>query len=219
MWYYFLMKALLITLTVLLTLACGSTGAVKDAPQVIAPAYQETVYNGQVQPVEVSQDGDGAPLELRYFTSARNLELDEGGSPDAPAAAGVYFVRIRRPGGNGFAAGEDIVVEYHIEKAPVKIFAEPLQEAVYNGSPKSVTARSEPSFGLSAVYYPTREAREAARSDTASAAIRGFTRVERAPIEPGTYYVSVYYPGDDNYQYARLEIELIIHPAPRRQAQ
>jgi hypothetical protein len=183
------MKSLLISLTVLLTLgSCGSTGKGKDAPPVIAPAYQETVYNGQVQPVDVRrQDGDEAPLELRYFTGVRDLENDEGGRSAAPSAAGVYLVRIRRPGGNGFASGADIVVEYHILKAPLKIFAEPLQEAVYNGSPKSVAARSEPSFGLSAVYYPTREAREAAGSPGASSEVlSSFTRVERAPIEPGT---------------------------------
>ncbi|MDR0388713.1 MAG: hypothetical protein LBH73_01425, partial [Spirochaetaceae bacterium] len=72
---------------------------------------------------------------------------------------------------------------------------------------------------LSAVYYPTREAREAAaQAASRSEVLRGFTRVERAPIEPGTYYVTVYYPGDNNYQYAKLDVELTIHPAVRRQA-
>lgn len=206
------MKSPLIAFTILLFLgSCASVdteNTEENDPPLTVPAYQQTVYNGKPQPIDVPQTGQG-PLEIRYF-SGRG-ELDGEGSEDAPFAAGVYYVRVRRPGD---VSG--LIVEYHIEKAPVTIIAEPVQEAVYNGSPRSVTARSEPSLGLNAVYYPTREAREA-RSSAAPEVLRGYTRVERAPIEPGTYYVTVYYPGDANYQYTEFDIELTIHPAVRRQ--
>ncbi|MDR1428870.1 MAG: hypothetical protein LBI85_01150 [Spirochaetaceae bacterium] len=208
------MKSLLIAFTVFLFLgSCGSVDTAKDVPPLTVPAYQETVYTGNPQPIDVQ----GTPsLELCYFSSMEALGRDEDGSGDAPFAAGVYYVRVRRAGAS---PADDLIVEYHIEKAPVTIMAEPVQEAVYNGSPKSVTAASEPPLGLRAVYYPTRAAREAAaNSPAASEILRGFTRVERAPIEPGTYYVTVYYPGDANYRYAKLDIELTIHPAARRPA-
>ncbi|MDR1211597.1 MAG: hypothetical protein LBK40_05130 [Spirochaetaceae bacterium] len=203
------MKSPLIAFTILLFLgSCASVDTEKNVPPLTVAAYQQTVYNGMPQPIEVPRT-DRGPLEIRYFSAGE--EPDGEGSEDPPIAAGVYYVRVRQPGDDS-----GLMVEYHIGKAPVTIIAEPVQEAVYNGSPKSVAARSEPSLGLNAVYYPTREAREAAAGSSAAPDVRGYTRVERAPIEPGTYYVTVYYSGDANYQYTKFDIELIIHPAARR---
>jgi hypothetical protein len=136
----------------------------------------------------------------------------------------LYYVRVKRPGGNGFAPGADTIVEYQIEKASVTILADESQGAYYDGNPKRVLAVSEPSFALSFSYYPNAETRDAAarafsQPDTqasVSEALKGFKRVERAPIEQGIYYVLVFFPGDENYQGIYKKVEFTIGPPVRR---
>jgi hypothetical protein len=131
---------------------------------------------------------------------------------------------VERAGGNGFAAGEDVIVEYLIEKASVAVFADENPGAYYDGNPKRVLASSEPPFTLSFSYYPNAETRDAAArafsqpdiQASVSEALRGFRRVERAPIEQGVYSVLVFFPGDENYYGAYKKVEFTIGPPVRR---
>jgi hypothetical protein len=194
-------------------------------PEIISPLEQSVVYNGRPQPVDARAAGD-ILLIVTYYPSKGAWWFDEDGTREAPVNAGTYYVKISRPAGNGYAQGEDVMVEYHIKKAAVNIIAEKIQGASYNGDPKRVQARSEPGLPLSYSYYPSAGVRAAAaqafsRPDestrsTASAALRGLKRVERAPIEQGAYYVIVYYPGDDNYLPAYTEVDFTIGPPARR---
>jgi hypothetical protein len=205
--------------SVVLLLACASvTGRLKKAPVVDAPLYQRTVYTGKSQPVQFRVSKENAPLEITYFDSIEALERGEAGKAEAPAEGGLYFVRIERPEGAGFAAGDELIIEYRIEPAEIRIIAEDKQEAVYNGNPKRVTAEAEPPVPLSYSYFPNREAMLTmfrgfeSRSERQGNVPRGYTRVERPPIEPGTYYVLVYYGGGRNYQRVSKEIEFTIKP-------
>jgi len=62
------------------------------------------------------------PPVITYFRSEEDLHADRNGSSEPPVEVGDYYVRIRRPAGNGYKAGNDITVEYHIQKALVTIF-------------------------------------------------------------------------------------------------
>jgi hypothetical protein len=206
----------------------------KEVPSVHAPSPQETIYNGQSQPVSFSYEMQEVP-ELVYYSSEDDRKNDQRGSGDAPVQAGLYYVRIRIPPENGPGLPEDVFVDYRILKSPVKIRAEPVQEAVYNGDPKRVRAGAEPPVPLSYSYYPNAGLRDAAakeaedvpqsglsgagalsRGGVPSAVFRGFRRVERAPIEQGTYYVRVYFPGDENHEAASVNVEFTILPPPSR---
>ena len=202
------MKRLIVLILCPLLLSCGSQKRLKEAPPLSVLLRQRTVYNGEAQPIAL-EAGEDLPLDIRYYTGLAALEADQGGSAEAPSGAGNYYVKISRPENSVYARGGDIIVDYTIEKAPVLISAEPRQAALYDGSPQSVIARSQPPLSLGAVYYPSAEAREAAaRSDTEL--LKPFTRVQRAPIEPGVYYVTVFYPGDENYRYTEVLVELTI---------
>jgi hypothetical protein len=166
-------------------------------------------------------------LIVVYYASEDDRRSGHGGTRDVPVNAGHYSVKVERPAGNGYAAGTDVMLEYHIKKADVLINADARQSASYHGDPKRVAASAEPPLPLSFSYYPTPEARQAAvralsepgeeSRSTVSTVLRGFRRVERAPIEQGTYYAVVYFPGDDNYNLAYTEIDLTIGPPVRRQ--
>ncbi|GHV95665.1 hypothetical protein AGMMS50293_19850 [Spirochaetia bacterium] len=189
-------------------------GGLRKAPAVAADLFQSTVYNGEPQEVELRVRED-APLVVTYFDSREALEQGTGGTIETPVEAGLYFVLVERPEGSGFAAGQDLVIEFCIERKALRITADSRQETLYDGSAKRVKAEADAPVLLSASYFPSAEARQAAtRTDVQpeqrSAALRGFTRVEHSPKEPGTYYVTVYYPGDKNYLPASKEIEFTI---------
>jgi hypothetical protein len=194
-----------------------------EAAAFVSPHRQRRVYNGAGQPVEaLPSREDAPPFIVTYYTSMEAREAREGGTDYPPSEAGLYYVRVGRPGGGGFAPGEDVLVEYQIEKAEVTILADETQSAYYDGNPKRVLAVCEPSFTLSFSYYPNAEIRDAAvRSFSqggghAPAALRNFTRIERAPIERGVYYVLVFFPGNANYKAAYKEVNFTIVPPARR---
>ncbi|MDR1893474.1 MAG: hypothetical protein LBQ61_02120, partial [Spirochaetales bacterium] len=122
---------------------CGtrSPRALDEPPIITSATYQHTLYNGQPQPISAETARPGPPpVELTYFPSEEALFNDQGGTSQAPVEPGRYYVRIRRPEGNGYAAGRDISVEYTIQKALLHIVAEESQSFPYDGSPKPVRA-------------------------------------------------------------------------------
>ena len=185
---------------------------------------QELVYNGKPQPIPFSNRGKEAPGVIYYPTPQARKE-GKGGTAAAPVQAGTYYVRLL-----GYSDGKDHplveehLVEYHILKRPVKIEAAENQGAFYNGDPKRVQAKADPPVLLSFSYYPNRELRDTAQKAAAEAILKwgsslvptdsysGYKRVERAPIEPGTYYVWVYFPGDENHEAAQANVEFTISP-------
>jgi hypothetical protein len=197
--------------------ACGSWRANREDPPIITSAtYQHTLYNGKPQPLEAKASKENtAPFVITYFTSEENLYKNEGGTIDPPVEVGAYYARIERPQGNGYTAGPDVKVEYYIQKAFVTIQAEEKQEAIYDGSPKRVAFVADPPLDLSTAYFTSAQAREAAALPESEAgqradALKGFTRVESAPKEPGLYYVTIYYRGDKSYRPSAKEIEFSI---------
>jgi hypothetical protein len=193
--------------------ACLSGSAAKE-PQFISELYQRAVYNGLPQPVEARFTVDISPA-LVYFNSMEDLEQNRGGFPRAPSDSGLYYVRVENPSALNDEA--EIIIEYFIDRAPITIIAEEKQEALYNGDPKRIKAEADAPVQLSTSYFLNPEARSAAslpdtQAEQRSAALRGYKRVERPPIEPGTYYVNVYYDGDKNYAPALKEIEFTIVP-------
>jgi hypothetical protein len=119
--------------------ACTSKQALEDPPIITSATHQHTLYNGRGQPIEAVAAKEGAPPPvITYFRSEEDLHADRNGSSEPPAEVGNYYVRIRRPAGNGYRAGKDITVEYHIQKALVTITAEARQEFAYDGIPKAV---------------------------------------------------------------------------------
>jgi hypothetical protein len=197
--------------------ACGTRrGDLEEPPIITSATYQHTLYNGRAQPIDARAARDDVPsFTITYFPSEEALLNNEGGSLEAPAAVGSYYARIERPAGNGYAEGKPVKVEYYIQKAFVAITAEEKQEAFYDGNPKRVKADADPPLSLSSSYFPNPEARTAAalpesQSTQRAAALRGLTRVDRPPTEPGRYYVTVYFPGDENYLAASKEIEFSI---------
>jgi len=74
-------------------------------------------------------------------------------------------------------------------------------------------------------YYPNSELMEAAirtvkeaspglnSTQVLSQMFQGYRRVERAPTEQGTYYVWIYYPGDDNHLASEKRVVFTILPA------
>jgi len=152
--------------------------------------------------------------------------LIQKGFAEAPSEPGIYFVSINCAPGYGHKPADDLIVEFHIKKAYVKIIAYDVQSAVYNGSPRRVQAVSEPAVPLSYSYYPVLELRQAAldaflktdseKQSSLSAALQRFLRVESAPVEQGVYYVLVYFSGNALYEPAYKEVEFTINPAARR---
>jgi len=178
--------------------ACSSRQALEDAPIITSATHQHTLYNGRGQPIEAAASKEGAPPPvITYFRSEEDLHADRNGSSEAPAEVGDYYVRIRRPAGNGYRAGNDITVEYHIQKALVTINAEARQEFAYNGSPRAVVFSVDQNVEPDVAYYH------------AASTMRGFS-LGGAPTERGVYSVVIFWNGDAHYMGASKEVELVI---------
>jgi len=196
--------------------ACTSRQALEDAPIITSATHQHTLYNGKRQPIEAATSKKNAPsLVITYFRSEEDLHADRNGSSEPPAEVGNYYVRIRRPAGNGYRAGKDITVEYHIQKALVTITAETTQEFAYNGSPIAVVFSVDQNVKLNVAYY---HAASAAQKGTTpnrpqaaglGAGSRGFPLGE-PPSERGTYRAVISYAGDAHHMGASKEVELVI---------
>jgi hypothetical protein len=175
--------------------ACSSRQAVEDAPIITSAMHQHTLYNGKGQPIEALTSKEGAPsLIITYFLSEEDLHADRNGSSVAPLEVGNYFVRIRRPAGKGYRAGNDITVEYHIQKALITIYAEAKQEFVYDGRSKAVVFSVDQNVKPDVVYYRA----------TTGEFLKG------PPVESGVYRVLISYTADEHYMGASKEIDLII---------
>ena len=175
---------------------------------------QELVYNGKPQPVSYTYTGPGEP-DIVYYNSISDRNEDRRGTSKAPVHAGVYYVRLRRPDTH-----KDFFVELRILKSPVTIKADKIQQETYNGYPKRIIAESKPDIPLSFFYYPNSELRETAKktvkeTDSGGGPVefKGYKRVERSPTETGTYYVWIYFPGDENHEEAEADVEFKILPA------
>ena len=115
-------------------------------------------------------------------------------------------------------AGEGLIEQ----KRPVKIITEEFQQAPYDGNPKRIQASSEPPVRLFISYYPNRQLMETAQRAVGEApsggnptrrltqTFSGYRRVEQSPVEQGTYYVWIYFPGDDNHETAHAQVEFTI---------
>ena len=195
----------------------------RESPRLIVKSSQEAVYNGKPQPISFQYAGDEEP-DIIYYPSVEARKENRGGSSAAPVRAGTYFVRVRYPGGNEHPVPEEALAEYRIIRSPVKIETGEIQRAFYNGNPKRVQAETVPPVPLSYSYYPNRQLRETAQKAARESAVKnsgppptrsykGYRRVERAPIEPGTYYVWICFPGDENHEPAHANVEFTILPA------
>ncbi|MDR2313188.1 MAG: hypothetical protein LBE02_01475 [Spirochaetaceae bacterium] len=185
-------------------LACISEEdrALQDPPIISSASYQHTLYTGSPQPIEArAAKDDVAPLLITYFPSEQALLRNEGGSRAPPSEVGDYYVRIERPGGNGYKRGRDIKVEYHIQKAFVAIVADPVQRFVYDGAPKEPVVRSEPPVELHILYTPVPAAGDA----TEDPPVLNFP-----PSGRGVYRVTIVFSGNERYMGASRDIELRI---------
>ena len=191
---------------------------------IVVKSSQELVYSGKPQPIPFSYTGKEAP-GIIYYPSPQARKEGKRGTTAAPVQAGTYYVRLLGySDGKNHPLVEEHLAEYRILKRAVKIEAAKIQGAVYNGDPKRVQAKAEPPVLLSYSYYPNRELRDTAQKAAAEAALKrgsglvptdaytGYKRVERAPIEAGTYYVWVYFPGDENHTTAQANVEFTISP-------
>jgi hypothetical protein len=155
-------------------------------------------------------------LCLAVFLAAFfSCKSNKAAAPEAAAGSSGNAAHSAAPAGPGKNDAASVITE----KIPVKIIAEPKQIAAYNGAPRRVTAVAEPEVPLSFSYYPSAEIREQAaqnRPEQRRAALSGFKRVERAPIEPGTYYVTVYFPGDEQHLPASAEVDFTIVERPAK---
>ena len=199
----------------------------RTLPQIIAYTPQTAVYSGEGQPVVFEYAGEGKP-ELMYYASPEARQNNLDGSSAVPVDAGDYHARIMYPRLDGYAPRGDIFVDYRILKCAVTIEVEVFQEAVYNGDQKRIEARAEPPVTLHYSYYPNESLRDAAVSAalgdemenrsavtisrTFSRTYTGYRRVERAPTEQGTYYVWIFFPGDENHEFASALAEFTILP-------
>ena len=201
----------------------GTNQSGEALTRVLTP--QEVVYNGKPQSISYQYTGS-VPLDIVYYSSIRDRTDDRRGSRTAPVNAGTYYVRVRRPGTSAFPA-RDFPVELRILKLPVKIEAARTQEDFYNGNQKRIQAEANPPVTLSYSYYPTLELRNLAMraategpqgnsSRTLAEESRRYNRVDRAPTEQGTYYVWIYFPGDDNHEAASASVDFTINPPQPR---
>jgi hypothetical protein len=174
---------------------------IENAPILTSATYQHTLYNGKPQPVDAKAAKEGVPkFIITYFTNLEDLEKNKNGSKDAPSAVGKYYVKIERPGGNGFAKGYDVTVEYFIQKAFINIIADEKQETVYDGNLKSVAATANEPVALEVYYYRSKQGREK----------KDLNNIVKSPVEKGIYYVSILFAGNENYLHAQKDVELII---------
>jgi len=189
-----------VTVTALSFTACTSGRALEDAPIITSATHQHTLYNGRGQPIEAVTSKEGAPpVVITYFRSEEDLHADRDGSSEPPAEVGNYFVRIRRPAGNGYRAGNDITVEYHIQKALVTITAEEIQEFAYNGSPRAVVFSVDRNVEPVVTYY-----------QTASHAAPHSFPLNGPPAERGAYRAEISWTGDAHHMGASKEVFMVI---------
>ena len=175
-------------------LADHSKQSLEDPPIITSATHQHTLYNGRGQPIEATASREGAPSPvITYFHSEEDLHADRNGSSEAPAEVGVYFVRIRRPAGNGYKAGQDITVEYHLQKALVTINAEARQEFIYDGNPKTVIFSVEQNIEPDIAYYRS-----------SGELLNG------VPTERGAYLAVISHTSNAHYMGALKEIEVVI---------
>jgi hypothetical protein len=176
--------------------ACSSQRELKEPPIITSASYQNTLYNGKPQPIEANAaKGDVPPFIITYFPSEDALLKDEGGSVEVPGEVGDYYVRIERPAGNGYGRGQNIKVEYHIQRALVTISAEDSQEFVYDGKPKAANASADAPVELEIVYSVHNDAGQPSTDP---------------PVNRGRYQVLISFAGNERYMGASKEIELII---------
>jgi hypothetical protein len=172
--------------------------ALEEAPIITSATYQHTQYNGRGQAVEVvSARDDAPPFVITYFRSEEDLEQSRNGFAEAPLDVGDYYVRIERPGGNGYQRGRNIKIEYHIQKAFIAIIAGPVQRFAWDGGPKEIAARTEPPEEppLIVSYFT---------AGPAGTALAG------PPAERGRYRAALVFPGNDRYMGASKEVEMWI---------
>jgi hypothetical protein len=175
--------------------ACLSKQPLEDPPIITSATYQHTLYNGRRQPIEANASKKGAPLPvITYFRSEEDLHADKNGSSEAPVEVGGYYVRIRRPAGNGYKAGNDITVEYHIQKALVTINAEERQEFIYDGKPKPVVFSVDRNVEPDVIYYCSTSNQP----------------MNNSPAERGLYQVTISYRGDAHHMGTYKRVDLVI---------
>jgi hypothetical protein len=190
----------LLILSVFMPFSCTTKDSgLNDAPIVTSSTYQHTLYNGLPQPIDArAAKDDITPFVITYFNSEEDLEKNRKGTTEAPVEVGKYYVRIDRPAGNGYKKGFYVKVEYMIQKALVVIIADEKQEAVYDGKPKTVIAKTDAPVALDILYY------------TYENGVKGQTALRNAPVEPGRYRVDIVWPGDKNYLGSSREVEFTI---------
>ncbi|MDR2072734.1 MAG: hypothetical protein LBP60_04790 [Spirochaetaceae bacterium] len=192
-------RALVILLVPVFFAACISEepGALNEPPIISSASYQHTLYTGRPQPIDARAEKDDIPpLVITYFPSEQALLRNKGGSREAPSEVGDYYVRIERPGGNGYKRGKNVKVEYHIQRAFVSIIADPVQRFVYDGNPKEPVVHSEPPVELR-ISYTLMLPMEAAVLDS-------------PPSGRGIYRATVVFSGNERYMGASRDIELRI---------
>jgi hypothetical protein len=188
----------------LLVIFCSSQKELAEPPIITSATYQHTLYNGRPQAIEArAAKDDVSPFVITYFTSEDALLKNEGGSLDAPAETGDYYVLIERPSGNGYREGPAVKVEYHIQKALVILSAEDRQEFVYDGTPKNAAVSADAPVELEIVYYAAAAGNNNA-SEGRAAALSG------PPVNRGRYRVLVSFAGNARYMGASKELELVI---------
>jgi len=191
---YKILTIFVVTVTALSFNACTSKQALEDAPIITSATKQHTLYNGREQPIEaVAAKKNAPPPVITYFRSEEDLNADRNGSSEPPAEVGEYYVRIRRPAGNGYKAGNDVTIEYHIQRALVTITAEARQEFAYNGNPRAVVFSVDQKVEPNVAYRTAR-----------GASLNG------APTERGVYSAVISWSGDAHHMGASKEIELVI---------
>jgi len=188
-------------------------------PTLIVESPQEAVYNGEGRTLSFSYSGNDEP-EIFYYPSLLAREEERGGSRLPPVRVGTYYALIR-------CNYAEASVEFRILKSPVKIVTAKKQEAIFNGNPRRVEAEAVPPVPLSYSYYPNRELMDAAIKAEEEASLnrdpaealteifKGYKRIDQAPSQQGTYFVWIYFPGDENHLMAQTVVEFNIEPPPR----
>jgi len=185
-------------LMMLTLLACTTKQALEEPPIITSATHQHTLYNGREQAIEAKASKEDAPSPvITYFRSEKDLHADRNGSSVAPVEVGDYYVRVRRPAGNGYRAGKDITVEFHIQRALVTITARERQEVMYDGKPKAVAFSVDQNVEPGVEYYHS------------ASKMSGFPLSE-PPKERGTYRALITWSGDAHYMGASKEVLLVI---------
>ena len=203
--------------------APSGPAAALPVPRVIVSTLQETFYNGSPQAIQARCEQQ-IPLIITYYPNAEDYRKIRNEFYNPPSEPGTYFVSVNCARGYGYADINDILVEYRIKKGIVRITADRVQSAVYNGNPRRVQAAADPAVPLSYSYYPNIEVMKTAveafvrpdNQQTLSSVLQRFKRVESAPTEQGVYYVLIYFNGNDRYEPVYSEVEFTINPAARR---